>query len=720
MSTSVSQAADNADWRGRRSGKPGADIPQLSCELCKKRKVKCDKSNPCSNCVKADVVCVPIHRKRLPRGRHTHPRSLATLNTGEELMSRIRNLEALASNINELKDSASEPGPATTASAEVGIDTENDVGWQFWAQIADEVEGLCDIVERASDDEESVWSTPNSSFGTNLRVIGIGSSTHGGIPAINDHLKTPAVTAQLCEIYLRQVDPIIKVLHRPSLSNFMQNGQRYLGYDTNHVSTMCLSSAVCFSAVASMTEEQCQKLFNTRKLTLMAQFRAACEAALESSELLTTSDITVLQAFVLYLIARRTEDSSRAVWTMIALAVRIAKALSIHIGRVESFFNRQMRRRLWFTVCLLDLQGALEEATEPLIEVDEISSDFPVNINDSEFDVDTPGELQSKDGLTDMTFALVTYHAQLSGRLLNFHGKEADKLNWEERERHASLFQQHILNLLKFCDPESSAYAWFTFHGAQSQVASMRLAALRPLHRVANQPAPRGKFTEILNDALKTLDEVHLIRTSPRGEGFRWYVVIQWHALASAIAECYVCADVSTLQTAWPIIERAFEHHKKDMETYRRGMFKKPLERLMMQARKRISVLLRNLNSLQGLPQPSFSLDQADYNPHLGSSDPTATEIDPSSMDFSMNQLDPQLAMDFDFNEANLFLPFETSAMTNPSMSPWSVPQMPHGQSSGSNDVPGGNSGSSEDVSWKTWEDFVSELSFNEFTKHPA
>ncbi|KAI1482218.1 hypothetical protein F4774DRAFT_372141 [Daldinia eschscholtzii] len=715
MSTPISQASDSTDLRGRRAGKQGDSIPQLSCELCRKRKVKCDKLNPCTNCVKADVVCVPIHRKRLPRGRHTHPRSFATLNTGDELMSRIRNLEALASNMNDLKVSSTKPGPANSTSPDVGVDTENNAGWQFWAQIADEVEGLRDIVGAPSDDEDSVRSAPNSTFSSNLRVIGIGSSTNSGLPTTNSHLKGPIVTAQLCDIYLHQVDPIIKVLHRPSLSRFMQQGNRYLGYDTNHTSPVCLSSAVCYSAAASMTEEQCQQLFNIRKPALTAEYRAACEAAFESSELLTTNDITVLQAFVLYLIARRTEDSSRAVWSMTALAVRIAKALFIHRGRGESFFNRQMRLRLWFTMCLLDLQGSFDQATEPLIAVDAIPSDFPINVNDSEFDIDTPGELQSRNGLTDMTFALVTYYSQLSGRLLNFNSKEADRLSWEEREKHAFLFQQKILDLLKFCDPESSPYAWFTFHEAQSLVASMRLAALRPLHRITNQPAPRGKRPGILNDALITLEKVHLIQTDSRGEGFRWYVVVQWHALASAIAECYVGSDIATLQHAWPIVERAFEHHRQDIESCRRGMLKRPLERLMMRARERINSLLGHPAFPQRSQQALFSTDQAGYS-DCGPSNAPATNVDSNPIGFSLNQLGPQLTLDYDFSGANMFPPFDNSPMANPSMLPWSVPQNPHARGPDTHNVSEGSSGSFEDVSWKTWEDFVSELSFNDFT----
>lgn len=45
-------------------------IPQLSCALCRDRKLKCDKLDPCTNCTSSGVVCMPVYRPRLPRGRH--------------------------------------------------------------------------------------------------------------------------------------------------------------------------------------------------------------------------------------------------------------------------------------------------------------------------------------------------------------------------------------------------------------------------------------------------------------------------------------------------------------------------------------------------------------------------------------------------------------------------------------------------------------------------
>lgn len=545
-------------------------------------------------------------------------------------------------------------------------------------------------------------------------------------PHDNVRRSSAKMSSQLCQVYLCQVDPIIKVLHRPSLSKFMLNGQRYLGYEPGHFAATCLCAAVCYSAVASMTEEQCQAMFSTAKSTTIIDYRTACEAALEKSDLLTTSDITILQAFILYLVARRTEDSSRAVWAMIALAVRIAKALSINnTDRAGSFFDRQIRKRLWYTICVLDLQASFEQASEPLIELDveSWSSALPKNINDSEFDVDTSGEVQSRNGLTDVTFALVTYNAQLSGRLLNYgrsadlsNGKSADAFNWEEREKLVSRFEQDVLNLLKFCDPEANAYAWLAFHGTQSLVAAMGLSALRPLHRVGSKPNPHPS-PDLLNVALKVLDKVHLFRTNPRGEGFRWYVTVQWHALAIAIAECYVCADIGVLRSAWSVVEAVFEHHKTVIENYRQGMLKKPLDRLMKQTRKRVNPLLRGQNSFQR-PSPldvgswgSYSMDQT-VQSALQSPSVMATETDsPCHIGPPPAQTHPQQPMaslGFDFGGVSSLFNFDSPAITHPPDPSWpsvSIAQSP--------EVGGGEAG---DASWKTWEEFVSGLSFDDIS----
>lgn len=94
-----------------------SDIPRLSCELCRERKVRCDKASPhCTNCVKAGMACVPVYRKRYSRGRHTARRNLGPRAEGTaiaaaagavpqqmeegDLRDRVRRLECLISNMN--------------------------------------------------------------------------------------------------------------------------------------------------------------------------------------------------------------------------------------------------------------------------------------------------------------------------------------------------------------------------------------------------------------------------------------------------------------------------------------------------------------------------------------------------------------------------------------------------------------------------------------------
>jgi len=122
----------------------------------------------------------------------------------------------------------------------------------------------------------------------------------------------PAVCNRLCQVYLRQVDPIIKILHRPSLGRFLLDGNSYLGYEEGHFSVEALVSAVCYSAIGSMTEAQCQSMFHASKSNVGADYRVACERAVERAGLITTNDITVLQAFVLYLVSDEPSDKNVA------------------------------------------------------------------------------------------------------------------------------------------------------------------------------------------------------------------------------------------------------------------------------------------------------------------------------------------------------------------------------------------------------------------------
>jgi hypothetical protein len=97
--------------------------------------------------------------------------------------------------------------------------------------------------------------------------------------------------------------------------------------------------------------------------------------------------------------------------------------LSLHMGDhipSESFFEQQVQKRLWYTICLLDLQTSFDQASEPLITPESPQSRMPESVNDAKFEPKFDGDLLDREGLMDMTFTLIIYCAQANGKILNF------------------------------------------------------------------------------------------------------------------------------------------------------------------------------------------------------------------------------------------------------------------------------------------------------------
>jgi hypothetical protein len=290
----------------------------------------------------------------------------------------------------------------------------------------------------------------------------------------------------------------------------------------------------------------------------------------------------------------------------------------------ESFFQQQMRLRLWLTVCLVDLQASFAQLSEPLIPHSGAAcaiSDV-AHINDSDFDVDTTHPVASQEHLTDTTFALVTYHVQVAGRVLNFGSPESTTA--AERHRLAREAQQQVFTLLHYCDPESSPYAWFTWHSTQSIVSAIRLSELLPFRcsrpcSGVSLPPPRAEGdTLLLRSALQNLEKAQLFNTDPRGSGFRWYITTPCLALSTAIAECNTCSDMETVRRAWPIIEASYRQHEEFRNSHDCQLTQAHLAQMMNKTQEKLASSLHESGTI-------FSAGQAVEIPVTDTPVPLAT-----------------------------------------------------------------------------------------------
>lgn len=98
---------------------PSRPEVRLVCQSCNRRKIKCDKHSPCTSCVESRIVCVPVQRARLPRGRAS---KVCGSNSEKELRDRISKIERRMRNLNAPKtqdydnDPRYDQGKATASS----------------------------------------------------------------------------------------------------------------------------------------------------------------------------------------------------------------------------------------------------------------------------------------------------------------------------------------------------------------------------------------------------------------------------------------------------------------------------------------------------------------------------------------------------------------------------------------------------------------------------
>ena len=104
------------------------------------------------------------------------------------------------------------------------------------------------------------------------------------------------MTFALLDIFQHRIDPILKLTHIPSLRTLLLGGPTFLSGQE------ALKFAVYFTAVCSLEENECLEIIGEEKSKTVATFRLGTEVLLSRASLLTTTDLTTLQAFILYLV----------------------------------------------------------------------------------------------------------------------------------------------------------------------------------------------------------------------------------------------------------------------------------------------------------------------------------------------------------------------------------------------------------------------------------
>ncbi|KAL8825285.1 MAG: hypothetical protein Q9191_004510 [Dirinaria sp. TL-2023a] len=599
------------------SSRSASTVPpkdRLSCKLCQRRKVGCDKGDPCSTCKRAGVKCEVAVRQRLPRGRNGGRKR-----ADAELKQRIGRLEALvtsltsASPTNEapptkveppvqamIQQQAPDPRSLPPEYMDVGRDMTRYLGSSYWSHICEEVNGLRDVLDASSDSETETPESDQTPEATapskpsSFNFVLCGPDSFMMAP---DALQrpTPAIVEKLLATYFTNVDPIFKIVHAPSVRAHLQENRTYLGHAPGDPAVTALSFAIYYATIATLSQDHCQSELGESKVALRNRFRFGVEASLAQADFINSGKVACLQAFLLLLVATRTDDNSRWTWTLISLAVRIAHALGLQKESVlssMSVFEAEMRRRVWHCICMLDSHSSNDRGSDTLIKPPEYNTWLPSNINDSDISPDSTVHPAERVGITDMSPNLIISSSmklfwQLSYVPLGDWERPPLEMQYDWGKRQAVVEQQIEFIQDKFvrhCNPEILLQRFM--QGVTTAIFPLlRLIALRPIQRHPAAKPPRVDSAVILRLCISLFEGTQDFHLNPAIKQWGWFFWVQWHPLAVALAELCSCTEGPLVEATWQVVDVSFQQFAELVADTTRGLLFRPIDKLYRKAR---------------------------------------------------------------------------------------------------------------------------------------
>lgn len=397
-------------------------------------------------------------------------------------------------------------------------------------------------------------------------------------------------------IFKENVDPVFRILHRPTTEKLISEAVRNL----DHLSktTEATMFSIYFAVVTSTSPDDCVTLLGFDKDAGLKKYRFAFEQSLARANFLSTQEADLLQCLTLFLTCARRSDDTRYVWTLTGLLIRVATALGVH--RDGSHFNLspfevEMRRRLWWQICNLDVRTSEDHGINPSLVESNFDTKFPSNINDEDIGPSTLEMPQEREGWTEMTFELIRYSVSTTVRRLSYAPsgpglcqKKQAKLTLEDREHIIEELHQYLTKkYLIYCDL-SIPLNWVAATVTRLIMAKMWLVVHHPLMRPDRGVGlPRETLDRLFLTSLEVIEFSRLLETEKATRRWGWLFASyqQWHAMAYLLSQLTVRTKGPEVERAWAIVDIIFqEWHERDTTT-KKGMLWKPLRKMMARAR---------------------------------------------------------------------------------------------------------------------------------------
>ncbi|KAK4112863.1 hypothetical protein N656DRAFT_789473 [Canariomyces notabilis] len=293
----------------------------LACQMCQQRRVKCDRKFPCANCVRNGAQCVPA----------TLPRERRRWFPERELLARIRHYETLLHQHNikfePLHPSHPSAGITTTVNANHS--------------------GLSPLSGKTPIMSETGNAWDHHTYNNDLE------NTHYllfGSPVSKVDLATlhseQAKILRLWQIYLDNVNPLLKVTHTPSLQARIIDAVGDRASIGAPLEALRVLFRIYCVSVISLADDQCHTLVGSRKKDILTGYQSGDHDCLTALSFTYCSQVSV-----------RPETDPRSLSSMLAVAIRIAQRMGYNNESNHAkctVLEAEVRRRLWWPLVIFD------------------------------------------------------------------------------------------------------------------------------------------------------------------------------------------------------------------------------------------------------------------------------------------------------------------------------------------------------------------------------
>ncbi|KAH8694977.1 hypothetical protein BGW36DRAFT_417877 [Talaromyces proteolyticus] len=521
----------------------------LACVRCQQRKVKCDRKYPCANCVKSGVQCEQAKPVLARRKRRFPERELLARIQKYEDMLRQHDIEFEPLHKIPARDGSpsveggyeSDDKLPKTAQTEAStpVDYAERLFWSknVWKTINKESRDPGCSSESSEDDvrETVVKNTWCQLFENNDHLL-FGSRKSDTVDISTLHPE-PVQVFRLWQIYLENVNPLLKVIHAPSLQGYIIEATSKLSNIKPTLEAL-MFSIYCMSII-SLTADDCQAMFASSRQDLLSKYQFGCQQALLKCNFLRCNDLDCLTALYLYLVSVRPSTVPQSLSSMLGVAIRIAQRMCIHSEAALANYtplDAEIRRRLWWSLVLFDTRVSELADFKPTILNPIWDCRVPLNVNDSEFrpNMKKPPHLQG--GSTEALFPVVcselgeytrntAYYLNFTNPSLKPIAKDVQHGYTEyeplpERSELACLEQMIENKYLRFCNQDNPLHL-MTVWMARGHLAKFRFMEYHSKHSNSEQ-VPEAQREAAMSYALRMLECNSKIFHSPLTKGYRW------------------------------------------------------------------------------------------------------------------------------------------------------------------------------------------------------